>query len=192
MASPEYQRLTRARSNGMLAVAVVSRTSLWLGADHLLVVNTNGYTETYKRFYFRDIQAFILQRTAEATIMNIVLAIPFVLLVVAALVAQGTEMKIFLFALAGLLAVLALINVLRGRTCRCCLRTAVQLERLPPLNRVRRAQKVFSQLRPLIAAAQGGELSTQMIADQMRGPDQPIAAATDVANHSEIPPRLDS
>ena len=192
MASTEYQRLTRARSNGMLAVAVVSRTSLWLGADHLLVVSTNGYTESYKRFYFRDIQAFLVQRTSVLTITNIVLAIPFVLLVVSAIVTETTGMRIFLGSLAGLLAVMALINVLQGRTCRCFLRTAVQLEPLPPLNRVRRAQKIFSRLRPLIAAAQGGELSPQMIADRTREPAQPIGAATEVVNPSEIPPRLDS
>jgi hypothetical protein len=35
----------------------MSHPSLWLGEDHLLCVDSNGYAETYKRFYFRDVQA---------------------------------------------------------------------------------------------------------------------------------------
>jgi hypothetical protein len=80
MAKTEYKRLTRARSSGAFAVAVRSHTSLWLGADHLLFVNSTGYTETYKRFYFRDIQTFVVQNTQRATVVNIVLTILLVLL----------------------------------------------------------------------------------------------------------------
>jgi hypothetical protein len=173
-----YQRLTRARSRGWIALAVMSRTSLWLGPDHLLLVDFNGYTETYKRFYFRDIQAFLMQRSEAFTVIYVLLGIPFVLFMVLGLVNPLVGWKIFLFSVAGLLAILGLIHILRGPTCRCFLRTAVQVEQLPPLSRVRRAQKVFDRLRPLIVAAQGGDLSSQAIADHLRENARSGAAAT--------------
>ena len=193
MASPEYQRLTRARSRGGFAVAVASRTSLWLGKDHLLFVESNGYTETYKRFYFRDIQALIVQRTQVFTVVNLVLTIFFVLALAPALVAQEMGMRIFLFSAAGFFGLPLLINILRGRTCRCFLRTAVQIEQLPPLSRVRRAQKVFARIRPLIAAAQGGELSPEVISARMRElvPSYTAVPAA-AADNPGLSPRPDS
>ena len=193
MAKTEYQRLTRARSRGGFSVAVASRTSLWLGKDHLLFVESNGYSETYKRFYFRDIQALIVQRTQVFTAVNLVLTIFFVLALAPALVAQEIGMRIFLFSAAGFFGLPLLINILRGRTCRCFLRTAVQIEQLPPLSRVRRAQKVFARIRPLIAAAQGGELSPEMISTRMREQLASSSAAPKAtADNPGISPRPDS
>ncbi|HWI55617.1 MAG TPA: hypothetical protein VNZ22_00220, partial [Bacillota bacterium] len=60
---PAYERLTRAYPRSGFAVAVAARSSLWLGPDHLLCIETTGYTETYKRFYFRDIQAVLIRQT---------------------------------------------------------------------------------------------------------------------------------
>jgi hypothetical protein len=191
MARTEYQRLTRSRNRSLFAVAAVSRASLWLGDDHLLLVSTNGYAETYKRFYFRDIQAFVMERTSTFRGINIVLIMAIVLLATFAIVASVAGVKIFLFALAGILVVFACLNVLQGQTCRCFLRTAVQTEELPPLNRVRRARKAFARLRPLVAAAQGGELSPQMIAEQLRA-ELPAAEPAAVTGAPEIPPLLNS
>ena len=171
----------------------MARTSLWLGADHLLFVESNGYTEAYKRFYFRDIQALVVQKTQKAAIINAVLAIPLVLILPFALGTQALGLKIFLFSLAGLFALILLVNLLLGRTCRCFLRTAVQIEQLPPLDRLGRAQKVFARLRPLIAAAQGGELSPETISELMRQQASSSEAGSTVSTgNPAIPPRVDS
>ena len=62
MAEKEYQRLTRARlRRAGFFTAVATRSSLWLGKDHLLCIDSNGYGEDYKRFYFRDIQTITLR-----------------------------------------------------------------------------------------------------------------------------------
>src|SRR5882724_2221817 len=52
---PNFRRL----KIGGAGLAGVS--SLWLGPDHLLVVEIAGITEKYRRFYFRDIQAVIVE-----------------------------------------------------------------------------------------------------------------------------------
>jgi hypothetical protein len=84
-------------------------------------------------------------------------------------------------------------NLILGRTCRCFLRTAVQTEQLPPLDRVRRAQKVFARLRPLIAAAQGGELAPETISEMLRQQAPPAAGSTKAgADNPGIPPVIDS
>lgn len=193
MAKTEYQRLTRPSSRSSFALAAVSRASLWLGADHLLSIETNGYTESYKRFYFRDIQAFIVQKTPLVNVTNVGLTVLSLLFLVPALVADDAVAKGVLASIGGIFALILIISLLRGPTCRCYLRTAVQIEELPSLNRVRRAQKVFARVRPLIAAAQGGELSPEMIIDQMQGPfPRPAAASPTAPDDPNIPPRLES
>src|ERR1017187_936684 len=38
------------------------RNTLWLGPDHLLLVDSTRFSETYKRFYLRDIQTVIIRK----------------------------------------------------------------------------------------------------------------------------------
>ena len=73
----QYQRLPgggMARKGSSFIAATRTTCRLWLGDDHLLQVESmGGYSETYKRFYFRDIQAIIVQRTRTWVVWNIVL-----------------------------------------------------------------------------------------------------------------------
>ena len=174
-------------------MAVASSTSLWLGKDHLLFVESNGYTESYKRFYFRDIQALMVEKTQTFKIVNVVFTIPLGICLASGLATQSTGLKIFLFIVAGFLALILTVNLWRGQTCRSFLRTAVQIEQLPPLSRIRRAQKVFNRIRPLIAEAQGGELSPATIPNLIR--EQVRTTAPQFQGDPQttgIPPRLDS
>src|SRR6185503_16307515 len=52
-----YRRLP-GRESGLL-----SYSRLWLGPDHLLLARTTFFSEEYKRFYFRDIQAIVMRKT---------------------------------------------------------------------------------------------------------------------------------
>ena len=177
MPEKEYQRLTRARSRSAFAVAFISRSCLWLGKDHLLCVDTSGYTETYKRFYFRDIQTVILMASNRRAIWNWVLGPPtaiFLVLLLGSLPYTGStgsssnlgEIVCFAF-LASVFAVALLINSFLGPSCICHLRTAVQMEELPSLSRLRRARKVLNRIRPFLVAAQG-ELSPGEIPARLR------------------------
>ena len=76
MADSEYIRLARARMKSGFQVATSNRSSLWLGKDHLLCVETTGYTETYKRFFFRDIQVLTLRRTYRRLLLSVFLGLP--------------------------------------------------------------------------------------------------------------------
>jgi hypothetical protein len=204
MAKTEYQRLTRARARSSFAVAFMSRTSLWLGKDHLLFVDSSGYTETYKRFYFRDIQAITMQHTDRGRIWSIVLGMIFMLFLFVTLFTlpkgspagwSGGELagEIVLGGLMAVLVLFLLINFFLSPTCKTFLRTAVQTEELPSLCRVRQTRKVLGKIRPLIGAAQGGELSPETISEMIRTSVTPqTTAATSSADSPGVPPVIDS
>jgi hypothetical protein len=203
MAIREYQRLTRTRNRHLFSFAISSRTSLWLGGDHLLCIDTNGYTETYKRFYFRDIQAFTLTSSKRRLIWNLVLGfltVPCLAGLVTTLLSTpgadagaivGWSVPTFVFG------VPLLINNLLGPACVCYLRTAVQVEELASLSRWRKARNVLARLRPLIAAAQG-ELAPEEIPARLRelaaapapGDAAPETAPKFVVDDPNVPPRI--
>ncbi|HEU6446951.1 MAG TPA: hypothetical protein VFV23_00760 [Verrucomicrobiae bacterium] len=193
MADTKYKRLTGARSKSVLALAVMTRSSLWLGDDHLLAVDSTGWTETYKRFYFRDIQAITVWKTKRRMIWNAILLTPLVLsltgLMVSVFPARSMGAIIAWSIIASVFIIPCLINNLLGATCRCQLRTAVQIEELPSLCRVRKTRKVMEKIRPLIIEAQGGELPAEVISNWLRE----FAASTTAAparTTSHEPPRL--
>lgn len=169
MAEEKYQRLTRARARTQFAVAFMARSSLWLGSDHLLLVEFNGYAETYKRFYFRDIQAITVCPTSGRAIWNWVLgSIAALCLVFSTFKSNPVEGKIALLIIAFVVCGIPLLfNNLFGSTCACQLRTAVQTESLPSLHRMRQVRKILNRIRPLIVAAQG-QLTTEEVSAQMQ------------------------
>ena len=200
MPEKEYQRLTPARSRSEYAVAFTSRSSLWLGKDHLLCIDSSGYTETYKRFYFRDIQTVIIVISKRRVVWNWVLGpltAIFLVLLLGSLPYTGSTGsnsnlgEIVFFAFLGFIFALPLlINNILGPSCVCHLRTAVQIEELPPLNRLRRARKALNRLRPFMVAAQGGlppeEISARMRA-AVASPDS-VAPRPTVADNPDAPP----
>src|SRR5438445_6412064 len=116
MPEREYKRLTRARPRAKFAVVSAGSSSLWLGKDHLLCIDSTGYTETYKRFYFRDIQAFILQKTDNWKFQALALgALVLIFALIAAL--QREPVGRYIFAgIAALFVVPLLIGVALGPT----------------------------------------------------------------------------
>jgi hypothetical protein len=168
-----YTRLTRTRARAF-GVVYAARSSLWLGVDHLLLVASNGYSETYQRFYFRDIQVLWMRRTDNWKYWGLawgVLAGLFALFsLVTADVAIGYRL-IFFGGPAFAFVAFLLLNLAAGPSCICHLRTAVQMVELSPLNRVPRARRAFDRLRPLIAAAQG-----ELAPEQIRAQLQPVAS----------------
>lgn len=127
---------------------------LYIGSDHLLQVASSGFSETYKRFYFRDIQAITLRKTYVGKAINAVLGATVAVLAVPALFTSA-PVTFVLASLAGFFAILLGANIALGATCICHLRTAVQHEKLRSLARLRRAHRVLERLKPRIAEAQG-------------------------------------
>lgn len=148
---PTYRRLPGR------GATLVSYVRLYEGPDHLLQVTTTGYSESYKRFFYRDIQALIIRRTRWFQLFAAMLGALTLLVALPATLAfaNNREAAIVLFFVAGIFLALLIGHFLLGPTCVCEIQTAVQTERLFGLSRVRRAQKFLRRLKPLIDAAQG-------------------------------------
>src|SRR5438045_1848217 len=146
------------RSFGGKGATLTYYARLYLGPDHLLQTASTGYSETYKRFYFRDIQAIVIRKTNAGLFWTIFWLIPTFIVALVALVAvfapRPRETAV-LWVIAGALLLLPLISFLLGPTCVCHLQTAVQTEKLPSLKRLRNSRKLVGQLKPLIEAVQG-------------------------------------
>lgn len=131
------------------------RVELWLGPDHLLVVEHDGAKEYYRRFHYRDIQAIVVRRTAEWVWLAVALGVALVSFGgLAVSLAPDPSMYFFLGG-AVLFAILLVAQLTAGPTCVCQLRTAVQTVDLVSLTRLRHARKMLDQLKPRIEAAQG-------------------------------------
>jgi hypothetical protein len=180
MAEREYRRLTRARNRSSFAIAFTARTSLWLGRDHLLQIETSGYTESYKRFHFRDIQAIAFCTTRTWLYFGGLFA-ALAALFGAIAAGIGTVIGWSIFgSIAGVLALCLIVDLLAGPTAKCYLRTAVQTEPLASITRLRTARKVTGVLQPLITNAQG-ELKPEALA-----PETTAQAIPPII--SEVPP----
>jgi hypothetical protein len=166
----EYRRLP-GRGVRRQGIATAARARLWLGRDHLLSVAAQWFSEDYKRFYFRDIQAIIIRKTNVGRNINAVLGILACLTLILAAITSDAA-SVFWWIITGAFAAFLLGNALMGPTCVCHLQTAVQTEELPTLRRLGRVRKVLARLRPLIAAAQG-ELTREEIVARTAQP--PIA-----------------
>jgi len=168
------------------------RVQLWLGREHLLSVDWDGYREYYKRFRYQDIQVLMVRRTAEGKIINMIVGVVVVGFAALALAVGNPIGTTVLLIIASLFALILLWNVLAGPTCQCHLRTAVQTEELVSLGRWRHALKAFDRVRPMIVAAQGG-LPPEEFAARLQ---QELSAAASeppyVVDDPNAPPRIRS
>jgi hypothetical protein len=192
MAEQKYKRLTRERGQAQFSIITMTRSSLWLGDDHLLLVETTGYSETYKRFFFRDVQAFTVYKTKTRVVWNWIWAIILTLslLIIWASTYDNLEAPGALIAASIVLVVFGmplLLNNLFGPTCSCQIRTAVQTEALPSLCRVRKTQKVMNRIRPLIIAAQG-QLTGEEVSARLR--ETVLSPPAETAWSGDIPPLM--
>jgi len=190
MAEKKYQRLTRERGSGVLGKLAISRSSLWLGDDHLLLVEGSGYSETYKRFFFRDIQVLTIHKIKSRLAWNLILA-PLLALSAVIIAASSsdwpTKATIIVSSIVFIIfGIPLLLNNLLGPGCTGEIRTAVQTESLPSLSRIRRTQTIMNRIRPLIIAAQG-QLTSEEVSARMR--ESAFTPAGDLESFSgEIPP----
>lgn len=184
--NPEYQKL-RGRGYTRKFFKGGAAWRLWLGKDHLLSVKSTGYSEEYRRFYFRDIQAIIISQTQTQGIFNVVFGLPAAICVILVLT-QGAGWNVFFGTLFMIFAGLLAYNLWRGPTVKCTIRTAVQTEDLPSLSRLPVAEEVVQRIKPLIEQAQGrlDEQQTPQIVDQVSQVVAPVSAMARKADEELI------
>jgi hypothetical protein len=141
-------------SNGgwLMSIMPGLRTKLFLGPDHLLVVEQLVLIERYKRFYYRDIQAITRTNSARWLVLSgmwtflALLSASVLLLHQPVATAAGT-----IFAL--IFGFASIQGVMRGPTCIVRLQTAIQSYRIASLERVRDFRKGMERIEFLIRSA---------------------------------------
>ena len=143
-----YQKLPGARRTPF------RKATLWLAGDHILSIDSHRFSEEYKRYYFKDIQAIVVRRTTGSTAMSkafdLVVAIVLVLLALAAWRLESRGAAI----VGGLILIQFVIIKSLGPRCVCQLITAVSSDKLLSLNRLRTAEKALRIIGPLVQEAQ--------------------------------------
>jgi hypothetical protein len=148
-ATNSYQK-TPAHWHGLLSGA-----SLWLGSDHFLVVRNMRFSEEYRRYYYRDIQALQLRPARRLWFPSWVAGV-LVALVILAIAFSFWYRAVSSGCVASLLPFLALIayrSLAQG--CACHVVTAVATDELAALRQMSPARKVIRAIAERAVAAQG-------------------------------------
>src|SRR5688500_6167698 len=149
MKSPRlYRRIAATRS---FAFAAGGMTSLYAATDHLLLRVTSGFVETYRRFYFADIEAITVHTTMRRMVWSFMHGVALLASLLAILLSGSPHFVSGFFA--GLFALLLIWNIALGKTCATQLQTRVQKRKLP-IRRLRKALRVIDQLSSKIETAQ--------------------------------------
>ena len=170
-----YRRLAgRGRRTGGCVSVGAPISTIWLADDHLLLRESiYGLSETYKRFYFRDVQAIVIRRSPRWIAWISVWTI-LCLFFFGCSVTSNWRVKAWP-VLSVICFVLTMIQLVRGPTCVTHLVTAVQRELLGSLNTLRKARRALKTLVPLIEAKQG-KLDLEALADSNSLPGRPTSA----------------
>jgi hypothetical protein len=179
MKSPRLYR--KVASSHKMGVATGGWISLYTAADHLLLRTSSGFLENYRRFYFADIEAITVRRTARGLYWNVVLVIG--LLVSLVVMWENQAPHVATGAFAGFFVFLLILNVAFGATCVTQLQTRVQSRALP-IRRVRKALRVVDRLFKRIEDAQ----AQIAVAAPIETQGQPLASVMPAARLSVPPP----
>jgi hypothetical protein len=147
-----YTKISR---NGFLLRLLPGiRHDLYLGPDHLLLVEQVVFVERYKRFYYTDIQYISVAKSGRSIGFTITFAI---LLIFSLPFFLGWQYPVLLgiaIVLTAIFGSLLVYNLMLGPSCLVQIKTATQLRRIPPLERVPTYEKQLVEIQKRILAAQ--------------------------------------
>jgi hypothetical protein len=145
-------------SNGGLLMSVIPglRTKLYLGTDHLLLIEQLILVERYRRFYFRDIQVITAAQSPRWIVFGAVWGFLALISALSFFVHHPVAVALGTFCTA-LFGFAFVHNLILGPTCIVRLRTAVQTHRVAPLERTRDFRRGMEIIEPLILKAQLAE-----------------------------------
>lgn len=157
----KYKRLP-GRSKPLFAIASSNRQRLYLGEDHVLVVNPGAYSEESYRIALADIQTLATSKTYGwyvGLILPIALGIWIPISILVFLDSFQPEELMFSIGLSAFLLlpfiVVFLVNLFLGPTCKTILGTAVKQHDLTCLRRKRSADKAIAMIAQAAYSPQG-------------------------------------
>ncbi len=137
---------------------ILGNDQLWIGTDHLLLVESTGISERYKRFYFKDIQAINLLKTKKTYYKIVVLTLLFLLSAAGCAFFWNIGVdpaSIFCAVICPVVLFYLVRLLIKGASCDCWMYSSVQKEKLTPINTIKTAGKFLSLIVPQIETVQG-------------------------------------
>jgi hypothetical protein len=176
-----------------LAGGTGAKGSLWLGPDHLLVVEGRGWllpiSEVYRRVDYANVQALTIIPTGVHIWWSAGSGLGALIMGGLAFLARDQE-PLLLVALvlpAILFLVLFGVNLVRGTACQTSLQTAVQILRLRPLSRTKPSREVLRILEERCREHQVGLAAqpSETAAIPLQPELAPLANPTELAGNKE-------
>lgn len=135
----------------------VRKSSLWEGPDHFLLVRGTRFSEEYRRFYFRDVQAILLRPCVRPGSIGLWMLLLTGLVWIVAVSVAVHLVPIVAFPLAILLGagLVAKALIALRFSCRCFIQTAVSREELTSIQTTWSATKALGRMRARIIETQG-------------------------------------
>jgi hypothetical protein len=130
--------------SGRATIQVAVRSRLYRSEDHLLIITSTGFTEEYRRIFYRDIRYVDVRRTRSQVKQGIISAVLTGLLALTYFAyVPGPLVAVFCFPT----VLWFVINFVRGEACQCYINTSVQTLRLPTPGRVNKVDTLIAFLR---------------------------------------------
>jgi hypothetical protein len=186
--SEQYELLCKASGS------MGNSSRLYLGDDHILVIDGTGYTERYRRFQYDKIQAICVQETGHSNVLTgVILLMLLILAGVSTLFETSNGQMIFLACTTLPLAIGLAVHIRAGKSCVGHMSTAVSQIRLGALNRVGKARhaaarmeaKILEAQRELAEAQAQAAAAGHEAADQATQEPPPADATADAAELSQ-------
>ncbi len=155
-------------------------SSVWMGADHLLLVKSVRFREEYKRFFLRDIQAIVVAEKPRFHISSRSLAIGILWLAVYLFARSRAQWIPMVLWTSAVLLVGIWLYVSYGLSCSCRIITAVSRDQLPSIYRTWIARRFLAEVEPRIREVQGTvqEGWAEALEDRPIGPTFAVPAGT--------------
>jgi hypothetical protein len=149
---------------GRSSFHVAMRHRLYQAADHLLLVQSTGFTDDYRRLFYRDIGHVVVRQTQRQMWLGIVLGVAAAVPLGIALYSwsQGFVAAGIAVALGAAVIVLFFVmNLVRGPTCVCYITTQVQTVEVPTPQRMAKVPRLIEFLREKTAGETGAAAAPQ-------------------------------
>jgi hypothetical protein len=142
---------------GRSRLQVGMRNRLYSGPDHLLIVQSTGFTEDYKRIFYRDIRYVVTRKNYRYLWSNISL----VVIIALFFVLHATGVPVVVIATrSAIFSIVFIINLVRGPTCDCYVSTDVQTLRVPAPQRVNKVKVFIDFLKTKVPALESAPAPT--------------------------------
>ena len=160
------------------------RNTLWLGPDHLLLVDSTRFSETYKRFYLPDIQTIIVRKAPRFVLPYYWVALAVTALILLLVGLNPFRQLLFWPAIIIITAIAVYLYIASMfQSCTCHLITRVSKVELGSLFRLRSARQFVDLVTPRILEVQGQlpegwvertTTLTELSSPTGRNPDTPV------------------